>query len=250
MATRRRSPEALPPKLTAKQKEDAQRCYPIGKRLASYYARRQPPGLTRRDLLSAAGEAVVRAVCAHDPSVGRIERYVWVTVRWRLKNLIRAAAIDLGLRPRDTTPSDQVADAGSRGLDDYAHVVKDPGNIWEDSAEDFARQYTDVSGDGATAWATGGSGHLWRRRSDDGMALRAEYVRGIKILHDEVARLKPAHATILELRFFREMTIDEVAKEAGVSGDTVTRMIGEAIPTLRARLEARGIKDLSLLEGR
>lgn len=250
MVTKRRSPGALPPKLTPQQKADAERCYPIARRVASHFARRRPAGLAQTDLLSAANEAVVHAVSAHDPSKGPVENFVWAWVHLTMKGLIRKKATELGPSSSGDTRDAQVARAGSEGLHDFARAVADTAHVWDDSHEDFVRQYADVGADGATAWAVGGAGHLWHMRGDEGLALRAEYVRGMKLLHDEVAKLKPAHATIMELRFFRELTVEEVAKAAGVSVPTVTRTMGEAIPTLRARLEARGIKDLSLLEGR
>jgi DNA-directed RNA polymerase specialized sigma24 family protein len=65
-----------------------------------------------------------------------------------------------------------------------------------------------------------------------------------------VARLPPAHATIIELRCFQELPVEDVAKQAGVSESKVFRALKEAMPLLRARLEARGIKDTSCVEGR
>jgi RNA polymerase sigma factor (sigma-70 family) len=215
-----------------------------------YFARREPAGLTENDLLSAADEAVVLAVCTHGTSNVALESYVWARVRSTLKTLIRRTAERLGLRAPNDTHASRVADAGSEALDEYALAVEDRGNIWKDTRTQQIEQYDDEARNGATALATGGGGHVWHMRGEQGLALRAEYVRTNKVLHDEVARLPPGHATIVELRFFRELKRRDVAKEAGVSESTVVRMIGEAIPLLKARLEAQGIKDLSMLDGR
>jgi RNA polymerase sigma factor (sigma-70 family) len=249
MATKRRSPGTLPPTLTPKQQADADRCFPIGVNVAMYYVRREPEGLTDNDLLSAANEAVVLAVCTHASNVA-LESYVWARVRSTLKTLIRRTAERLGLRAPNDTPASRVADAGSEALNEYALTVEDRGNIWKDSRAQQIEQYDDEARNGATALVTGGGGHVWHMRGEEGLVLRADYVRTNKVLHDEVARLPPEHATVVELRFFRELPRRDVAREAGVSESKVARLIGEAIPLLKARLEARGIKDLSMLDGR
>jgi DNA-directed RNA polymerase specialized sigma24 family protein len=215
-----------------------------------YFARRKPAGLTENDLLSAADEAVVLAVCTYAASHVPLESYVWARVRSTLKTLVKRTAERLGLRAHNDTPASRVAQAGGEALGEYALTVEDRGNIWTDTPEEQAEQYQDEARNGATALATGGGGQMWHMRGEEGLVLRAEYVRANKFLHDEVARLPPALATVVELRFFRELKRSDVAREAGVSEKTVDRMIGEAIPLLRARLEARGIRDFSMVDGR
>jgi RNA polymerase sigma factor (sigma-70 family) len=249
MASKRRRPGALPPKLTDQQEADARRCYPLGVQVAMYFALQRPAGLSETDLLSAANEAVVLAVCTHSGPRRELEGYVWIRVRSTLLTLIEKAAVQLGLRAPNDTYASRVGRAGSEGLNEYALAVEDPGDVLEDSRAEQFRQYDDVSDEGAAALACGGAGHAWHMRGEEGFVLRAEYVRGMRLLHNEVAALSPEHATVMELRFFREMKMEDVAKAAGVSLSTVTRLIGEAIPRLEARLRARGI-NTSILEGR
>lgn len=249
MATKRRRPGALPPKLTAQQEADARRCYPIGVQVAMYFARQGRPGLSETDLLSAADEAVVLAVCTHSGPPRALEGYVWIRVRSTLLTLIEKAAVQLGLRAPNDTYASRVGRAGSEGLNEYALAVEDRGDVLEDSRAEQFQQYDDVSDEGAAALAYGGAGHAWHQRGEEGFVLRAEYVRGMRVLHNELAELSPEAATVMELRFFREMMMEDVAKATGVSLSKVTRLIGAAIPRLAARLKARGV-DASILEGR
>ena len=249
MGTKRRRPGTLPPKLTEQQEADAHRCHPIGVRVAIYFARRKPAGLTETDLLSAANEAVVLAVCTHSGPAGDLEKYVWNRVRSTLLTLVESTAVQWGLRAPNDTYASRVAQAGSEALNEHALLVEDPGDVWKDSRAEQVRHYDDASDAGATALALGGAGHAWHMRGEEGFVLRAEYVRCMRVLHNEVAALSPGHAAVMELRFFREMSMEDVAKTVRVSLSTVTRLISEATPTLAARLKARGV-DASILEGR
>jgi RNA polymerase sigma factor (sigma-70 family) len=251
MATKRRRPGTLPPALTEEQAAQVRRCHPIGVHVAMYYVRRQPPGLKADDILGAAEEAVTLAICTYTTEKKvSLEGYVWARVRSTLKTLIRRSAERLGPQAPNDSHESRVALAGGEALDEYAQTVEDRGNVLRDTREQQIAQYDEAAQNGATALVVGGGGHLWNMRGDLGLVLRIEYLRTNKALHDEVARLPAKHATIIELRFFRELPVKEVAAGAGVSESTVSRMIGEAIPLLKARLEARGVKDLSCFEGR
>ena len=252
MATKRRRPGALPPSLTPKQRADAHRCFPIGMHVALYYATRNPPGLKKDDLIGAADEAVTLAVCTYDnePRKVDLEGYVWARVHSTLKNLIKQTAVRLGLRAPNDTQESGMARGGGEALKEFAETVTDPSNFWKDTREQQTEHYDDVAHHAATAQVTGAGGHVWHMRGEVGFVLRAEYVRVNKALHDEVAGLPPAIATIVELRWFQEKSLEQVAAEAGVSEATVSRKLAEALPLLRARLEARGFRDLSMLEGR
>jgi DNA-directed RNA polymerase specialized sigma subunit len=217
-------------------------------RVAGYFARRQPAGLTHGDLGSAADEAIVLAVCTHDPSKMELEKYVWLRVRQALKTLIRRRAEELGLCERRDSHASRMAQAGRDALDEYGLALEDPGDAWEDTIEDLFQQFDDVCDEAAAALALGAAGRAWHMRGEEAWTLRAEYVRAIKVLHDEVAALPSSCATIIELRFFREMKIEDVARTAGVSVQKVTRLIGEALPLLRARLKARAV-GASALDG-
>jgi len=247
---KRRSPGAQPPKLTPQQIADVQRCLPIAAQLAAYYAGRRPRGLTHDDLLSAANEAVPVAVGTYDASKGPLEEYVWLRVRGTLLNLIKKTAEELGARSPSETPESRTASAGKDGLQTYALTLEDPGNVWEDTEAVQAKQYRDVAGEGAAAFALGAAGHAWHMRGNEGYVQRAEYVRAMRQLREEVAGLPAANATVVELRFFQGLQVDEVASKAGVSGPKATRLLGQAVKLLRARLEAQGITDLSVLEGK
>jgi RNA polymerase sigma factor (sigma-70 family) len=247
MATKRRRPGAPPRPLTPEQQADADRCEPIGARVALYYARRQTL-VNASDLLSAANEAVSLAVCTYHarddiPDGVPLDTYVQARVRSTLKTLLKRSA------ERPDTPNARVADAGSDALDEYALTGRDPGNFWQDTRAQQVEQYDEEAQNAAAALALGGAGEMWHMGGEDGLVLRLEHARGIKVLHDEVARLAPGHATIVDLRFFQGLKRSEVAKKAGVSESTVFRMIGEAIPILRARLVAQRV-DPSILDGR
>ena len=251
MATKkRRRPGVLPPTLTPQQRADARRCFAIGVRVAMYFARRKPTGLTAEDLLWAADEAVVLAVCTHDAPHIKLETYVWARVESTLKTLVTRTAERLGQRAQNDTYESQVAEAGGRTLGDYALAVEDPTSLLTDGREQHVEQYDALAHNGGTALAVGGAGHQWHMRGEPGFVQRAEYVRGIKTLHDAVAKLPPGEATVVELRCFREMELREVAKEAGVSEKKVSRLIEKAIPRLRAMLESQGFTDISMLDGR
>lgn len=245
---RRRSPGEALPKLTAQQRADVDRCLPVAAWVASFYARRGPPGLTQNQLRAAAEDAAIRAVCDHDASKGSLEADAWRRAHWAVKDLLRKSAAELGSSGAAETPHARMARAGREALDEFSAAIVDPGSPW-DAREDSLQQYRDMADDAAMAWTTGGAGNAWHLRGEEGYVARAECVRGLKVLHDEVAGLPGPHATVVELRFFRRMKLKDVASAAGVSTPTVTRMIAEAIPWLRARLRARGIEDLSLLEG-
>lgn len=250
MATKRRRPGVLPQSLTPEQRATARRCFPIGVSVAMYFARQHPPGLAEDDLLGAADEAVTLAVTTYSEPKVPVEVYVWARVRSTIKTLIRQTAERLGLRAPNDTPEARMADAGGEALLEHALNVEDPCNIWRDTPEQQVEQYDALAHDGATALDLGGGGHLWHTRGEVGFVLRIEYLRANKTLHDEVARLRPDIATVVHLRFFEELPIEEVARQAGVSEKTVTRMIAKAIPILRARLRAQEIDDLSFLDGR
>jgi RNA polymerase sigma factor (sigma-70 family) len=263
----RRSPGALPPPLTPAQQRDAARCYPIIQRLARFYGRRRPAGLNESDLHSVAGEALLVAVSTHDASKGPLEPWVWLRVRGILKNAIqqtakqaaREVAVDAqrvgdgvafaSSAARSGGSRMSAAAAASRALDDFALVVRDTGDVFNDTDETLRKQFTSVCDDAATALAIGAAGHLWHTRGEDGLVLQAEYVRTIKRLHDEVADLPAQLAMVLELRYFREQQIEEVASAMGVSPQKVTRLVGEAVRLLRARLQARGVSDASVVGG-
>jgi RNA polymerase sigma factor (sigma-70 family) len=217
------------PPLTPSQQANATRCYPIAVRLARYYARRCPPGVNEADLLSEANEALMGAVSMHDGAKSPLENYVWLRVRGALKNLIHKAA----------------KDPAGRALDDYALDARDDDDPFE-APEDTAHNFGDLVHDAATALAAGAAGHAWHTRGEEAVVLRAEYVRAMKQLHNEVARLPPAHATIVELRYFRELPIDDVAATAGCSPQKVPRLLADAIRLLRARLRGQGITGSAL----
>lgn len=258
MATNRRSPGALPPTLTEAQRADVERCFPIGVKVAMYFAHGKPAGVTEEDLLSAADEAVVLAVCTFSTSQSepgsekwKEEQgsYVWLRVHSTLKTFLRQTAERLGLRPRGDKRDSRAARAGETAIGEYALAKRDPSNFWKDGPEEHARQYGELADEACGVGVLGASGHAWHTRGEDGLVLRAEYVRGLKLLHDEVARLSPSFAAVIELRFFRELPVKDVAQKAGVSEQDVPRMIAKVARVLRARLEAKGI-DSSILAGR
>jgi RNA polymerase sigma factor (sigma-70 family) len=247
---KRRSPGAQPPTLTPQQLADAQRCLPIAAQLAAYYAARRPLGLKYEDLVSVANLAVPVAVGTYDASKGPLEAYVWLRVRGTLLNLIEKTAKQLGVRSPSETPESRTARAGKDALELYALTLEDPGDVWEDTEDEQTKQYRDVAGEGGAALALGAAGHAWHMRGNEGYVQRAEYVRAMRHLREEVAGLPAANATVVELRFFQGLQVDEVASKAGVSEPKVTRLLGKAVKLLKARLEAHGITDLSVLEGR
>ena len=216
-----------------------------------YYARRVSPALrlTADDFLGYADEAVVLAVTTYNTPKSDLEGYVWRRVHSTLKNLIRQTAERLGLQAPNDTAESQMAEAGAEALQEHAVTVEDPGDEWH-TPEQQAQQYEELAKNGATVQSLGAGGHAWHMRGETGFVLRAEYLRTTRALHEEVAQLQPDAATIFHLRFFQELPIQDVAVQAGVSLKTVSRVIARAIPVLRARLEARDIKDLSFLEGR
>jgi RNA polymerase sigma factor (sigma-70 family) len=217
-----------------------------------YYARRLPAGLKPDDLdlFGVAAEAVALAVCTYTTERNvTLDGYVWARVRSTLKTLIRRALEQRGLVAPNDNHAARVALVAGEVADEYAQTVEDRGNFWRDTREQQTAQYEEEAHRGATALVVGGGGHTWNTRGELGLVLRIEYLRTNKALHDEVAKLPPAHATIIELRCFQELPAEDVAKQAGVSESTVFRVIRDAIPLLKARLEARGIKDTSCFDG-
>jgi RNA polymerase sigma factor (sigma-70 family) len=244
--------------LTEAQRADVERCYPIGVKVAMYFAHGKPVGVTEEDLLSAAHEAIVLAICTFSTSRSEPgsdewkeeqESYVWLRVHSTLKTLLRQTAERLGLRPLGDDRESRAARAAETAIGEYGLAKHDPSNFWKDGPEQHARQYAELVDETSGVGVLGASGHTWHTRGEEGLVLRAEYVRGLKVLHDEVARLSPSFATVIELRFFRELPVKDVAQKAGVSEQDVPRMIAKAARVLRARLEAKGI-DPSILAGR
>jgi DNA-directed RNA polymerase specialized sigma24 family protein len=255
MATKRRRPGTLPPALTPERAAEVERCHPIGVDVASYYARRlaavglKPDDL---DLFGVAEEAVTLAVCTYTNSHRDVtlDVYVWRRVQSTLTTHLQRTLEERGL----VAPSDRHAAlralAAVEIADDYAQTAEDRGDVLRDTREQQNAQYEEEANGVATALVVGAGGHTWKTRGEMGLVMRIEYLRANKALHDEVARLPPAHAMIIELRCFQQLPVEDVAKQAGVSESKVFRVIREAMPLLRARLEARGIKDTSCFEGR
>jgi RNA polymerase sigma factor (sigma-70 family) len=243
--TIRRLPGALPPRLTPEQQATAEKYHYIAMRLADYYAAKRLPGVPDTDLLSAAHEALVIAVASSDLSNDALENYLWICVRGALKDLFRKTAKERGpTTPEPDAQTDRLLRRARAALDDYALTLEDPGDVFHDTHEDSVGHFAGASDGGATALAVGASGGAWYMRGEDGLAVRAEWVRTSKELHDAVSGLPPTLAAVTELRFFQEREINDIAERTGLSAPTVTRRIAKAIDLLRARLPPRGVTGL------
>jgi RNA polymerase sigma factor (sigma-70 family) len=215
----------------------------IAARLAAYYARKSPPGLTDTDLLSHAEEALVEAVLSADPTNEGFESYLWERVRGALKDLIRKTAKELGrtsARPIDA-PTEHMLRGASAGLNDFARGLQDPGRVWDHTRADAMVQLDRAGEEVAAALAVGGAGCVWYMRGEPGFVLRAEWVRTIRELRELVSNLPPVVAAIMELRFFQQREIEDIAAQTGLSAPTVTRRIKKAVELLRARMIAKEI---------
>jgi RNA polymerase sigma factor (sigma-70 family) len=250
---RRRPQGAAPPKLTPAQQGYAEEGYPIAVRLAQSYAARNSVGLTEADLLSVAHGALTDGAQTFDPTQNiHFESFIWIRIRGEIKDAIRKRAAELGQRSaeRDSTLPQGLLRAAERALEDYAGGLEDPGDLFHDTHDDSVRQFEDLRDGAAAALAAGAAGGLWYMRGEEGFVLRQEYTRALTQLHEHMSALPSDYATILELRYFEQLTVDCIAQKLEMSKATADRRIADAIKLLRSRLSARGIREAPSIEGR
>lgn len=249
----RRPPGTLPPPLTSAQKARAVEGYPVAVRLARAYAARNQVGYTEEDLLSIAHEALTEGARTFNPALNDdFEGFIWIRIRGEIKDALKKRTAELGLSPAhgDKTPPPGLLHGAERGLLDYAGALTDRGDVFRDTREDAACQFEEVCEGAAAALSVGGAGGLWYMRGEEGLVLREEYTRALSSLREHVSSLSKDQATIMDLRYFQQLTVDAVAEKTGISKATADRRIAAAIEVLRARLRTEGIREAPSIEGR
>jgi RNA polymerase sigma factor (sigma-70 family) len=245
MATTRRKPGTLPPTLTPARQAKVAEYHFIAVKVAAYHAKRlRLTGDDADDLLGEAQEALTVALATADLADEGLENYLWECVHGGVKDLLRRIAIKNRRGP--AKPSDpgieRIKGAASARFREWVRVLRDPGDVWRDSREDAIAQLETVAGEGTTVMSLGAGGPLWNMRGEDGFALRAEWVHAKRELRAVVSELPDVQRAVVELHFLKELPLDDVATQTNLSTPTVVRRIGKALPLLRARLDARGVK--------
>jgi RNA polymerase sigma factor (sigma-70 family) len=239
MATRR-PPEEIQP-LTPAQDEMLKKHLFIATRVTEHYTKKYPRGLKPREVFSEANHGLIAGVLAADPSNEGLESYLWEYAKGAVLSLIRKKAKERA-RTADEPAEvvlDRMQEGASTAMSDFAGTFQDPGDAWDSREQSIGHLYH-AAELGAAALAAGSAGAVWYMRGQDGYALRAEEVRRSKALHDEVAELPPKEAVVVDLRYFQQRKLEEVAAATGLSVPTVNRRLEKAIPLLRARLVAKG----------
>lgn len=62
------------------------------------------------------------------------------------------------------------------------------------------------------------------------------------VLRAAIATLTPDHRIVVALRFYRDLTIDEIARELGIAAGTVHSRLHYAVKRLHAALEESAVK--------
>jgi RNA polymerase sigma-70 factor (ECF subfamily) len=78
----------------------------------------------------------------------------------------------------------------------------------------------------------------------DGLELRATDDAGRLVTRDAIdrafVRLEPDHQVVIALRFYRDLTVDEIARRLGIPEGTVKSRLYHALRRLRAEMERQG----------
>ena len=86
-----------------------------------------------------------------------------------------------------------------------------------------------------------------RADEEDGNSTRAVDHSGRILTRDALdrafVRLEPDHQIVVALRFYRDLTVDEVARRIGVPSGTVKSRLHHALGRLRTEMERQGWKD-------
>jgi RNA polymerase sigma factor (sigma-70 family) len=242
MATRRRPQGPVQP-LTPDQDAMLEKYLHIAKRVTEHYTKKYPGRFKPGEVLSEAHHGLMNGVLAANPSDDGLESYLWERAKGAVQDLIRRKAKDRARTADEPieTVLERMQVGASTAFGDFAGGFEDPGNPWESRDESIAQVYR-VAEMGAAALAVGSAGAAWYMRGEDGFVLRAEEVHTSKALHDEVADLPPVQGAVVNMRYFQQRQLDDVAARTGLSVPTVNRRLEQAFPLLRARLAAKGIK--------
>jgi RNA polymerase sigma factor (sigma-70 family) len=242
MATRRPPEDPVQP-LTPAQDEMLKKHLYIATRVTEHYTKKYPRGLKPREVFSEANHGLIAGVLAANPADAGLESYLWEYAKGAVLSLIRKKAKDRARTAEEPVELvlEHMQDGASTAMSDFAATFRDPGDPWDSREQSIAHLHR-AAEEGAAALAMGSAGAVWYMRGQDGYAQRAEDVRTSKALHDEVAELSPVHGAVVDLRYFQQRKLEDVAAATGLSLPTVNRRLEQAIPLLRARLVAKGIK--------
>jgi len=83
----------------------------------------------------------------------------------------------------------------------------------------------------------------------DGLELHATDDAGRLVTRDAIdrafVRLEPDHQVVIALRFYRDLTVDEMARRLGIPEGTVKSRLHHALRRLRAEMERQGWREES-----
>ncbi len=130
---------------------------------------------------------------------------------------------------------------------EFLAVQRDMTNPMTDSDEDCSRRLRAFS-DGLVA-SMFAQMLQEARRHPEPVADRQAYVHAMSALDEAKAALPDRDRKLIELHYFQNRDLKEVAKELGVSYATVRRYHGSVMERLAVRLRARGVTESPAVEG-
>lgn len=208
--------------------------------LALAIARRyRGKGLPEEDLEQVALMALLKAIQRFDPQMGDIRAYASATISGEMKKLLRDRAWSVHV-PR---PVQERALQISRAADELAQELSrspQPGDI----AEHLGMEPDEVA-EALSARMAYRASSIHKPEDHSGAAVAAllDLRHSITLdlddklaLEEAIAELPERERGILDLRFNQDMTQSEIAEVMGISQMHVSRLLSEAIRTLRRQI--------------
>ncbi len=202
-------------------------------------------GVPQDDLRQVAYEGLTKAVHRFDPELrndlltyavptirGELQRYFrdqgWTVrpprriqeLQWRVNQVIERLTQDVGREPTEQ----EIADELGTSVEEYRDAAEAHGCFQPASLDQTVGHQTETS-----------LGELIADEDDDDSSTEARM-----ILAPVVRRLPERHRRILYLRFFEDLTQEEIGKDLGVTQMQVSRLLSRILGDLREELQEAG----------
>ena len=199
-------------------------------RAASVLLKQRRTHLPRADLEALGMLAVWRRLGAYDPALGTFER-------WAFYRAFQAM-LDVCRQERKETELEVQLRRGALG---YSTLEDSPAerDFHNDTPEtDLARGQRRLQRIAVAAWV---QPVVERGQEPAPIERWIAAAEALRIVHEEIARLSDEQRTHLDLRYWSETEVEDVAAALGVSVRTLRRRWADTRGVLEARLRARGI---------
>ena len=224
-------PVRLRPPLSPAQQQRARSATRFANKLAARLAAQL--GRNVDDIASVANEALLDAARTYDPEMGtKFTTHVWSRVRGEVFDTVTKERAHSG---------DGLLRALRRAGHAVAETIDDEGNVLEDTDEVTVSRM-EMACDEVLAGVLAGFGCRMDAANAEMELVEAQTEAGVlAALRGAVGSLEDADARLVELHYGRELALEAVAQELGLSYRTARRRHREVLDRLAKRLRAAGV---------